>query len=245
LKEVRDSIKYLRNKLVSDEEIWRSLRNKDFLPRTAQFLWRRMHNAHRIGKYWKHIPDCEERALCQECGELEDLEHILIHCRSSGPEIIWKAAEKLWCNKEPEWPEISLGGVLGCGLVNFKDERGKTKCGAQRLYRILISESVYTLWTIRNERVISRAGAPLTEAEIINKWIFNLNQCLQQDVLLANRSARRNRPHLVPTLVRETWSSTLDDENKLPENWVRESRVLVGRRTLTHNQLRNRNNGVG
>jgi ribonuclease HI len=137
-----------------------------------------MHNGHRIGEYWKHIPDCEERAVCQGCGELEDLELILISCRSPGPEIIRKAAEKLWCNKEPEWPEISLGGILGCGLVNFKDERGRTKDGTQPLYRILVSESAYTIWKMWNKRAISQAGALLTEAEIIkNGSLILTNTC--------------------------------------------------------------------
>jgi hypothetical protein len=34
---------------VSDAEIWRAAHVKDFLPRTAQFIWKGLHNAHRIG----------------------------------------------------------------------------------------------------------------------------------------------------------------------------------------------------
>ncbi|KAF8146463.1 hypothetical protein K438DRAFT_1452769, partial [Mycena galopus ATCC 62051] len=240
LAEVRESLKRTQNRLYSDEDIWCSIRNKDFLPRTAQFLWKAMHNAHRVGNYWKHIPECEDRAICQACGEVEDLEHILTKCESPGADIIWKAAEKLWLEKESDWPEISLGTILGCGLAQFKDEKGKQKPGTRRLYRILVSESAYTIWKLRNERVISRAGAPLTEMEIVNKWTYGLNQRLKQDVLLANRSVRRNRPRLAPALVKDTWTGTLDDESKLPENWLKEARVLVGRRALTENQLRDR-----
>ncbi|KAF8142391.1 hypothetical protein K438DRAFT_1635614 [Mycena galopus ATCC 62051] len=243
LKQVRESLKTLRNKLVTDEEIWRSFRDKTFLPRTSQFLWRAMHNAHRVGHYWTHIPECEDRAICQDCGEEEDLEHFLLQCKSPGAGFIWKAAEKLWKEKEPEWPELSLGSILGCGLVNFKDEDGKQKRGTRCLYKILISESAYMIWKIRNDRVISRSGEPLDEAAILNKWIFNLNQRLQQDVMLANRSNKGNRPHLAPLLVKESWSGILDDEDKLPLNWLKESRVLVGRRALTQDQLHSR--GVG
>ncbi|KAJ7246801.1 hypothetical protein B0H12DRAFT_1305322 [Mycena haematopus] len=243
---VKESMLHLQKRAVADEEIWQSLRSKDFMPRTAQFLWRAMHNAHRVGDYWKHIPDCEDRAICQECGETEDLEHILLRCESPGAEIVWKAAEKLWLEKEPTWPEISLGTILGCGLMRFSDEEGKQRPGAKRLYKILVSESAYVIWKLRNDRVISRAGDPITEAEIINKWTHNLNQRLQQDIVLANRPTRRNRPRIAPTLVKDTWADTLDDESTLPDNWLKESRVLVGRRALTQNQVRSRSSdGVG
>ncbi|KAJ7867254.1 hypothetical protein B0H14DRAFT_2159005, partial [Mycena olivaceomarginata] len=71
---------------------------------------------------------------------------------------------------EPEWLEISLESILGCGLVDLKDECGKKKRGSEQMYRILISESAYTIWMLINDRVISRAGSPINEAEITNKW---------------------------------------------------------------------------
>ncbi|KAJ7300972.1 hypothetical protein DFH08DRAFT_724782 [Mycena albidolilacea] len=245
LENVKRHIKQTRGRVVTDEDIWKSLQHKDFLPRTAQFLWRSMHNAHRVGHYWTHIPECQEWAICQECGETEDLKHILTTCNSPGAELIWSAAEKLWREKEPEWPEISIESILGCGLVDLRDESGKKKRGSERMYRILISESAYTIWMLRNDRVISRAGSPIDEAEITNKWLYNLNQRLQQDILLANRPTRRNRPRLPPNLVRETWSGTLDNESNLPEDWLKDSRVLVGRWALTQDQPRSRRIGDG
>ncbi|KAJ7701281.1 hypothetical protein B0H14DRAFT_2417050, partial [Mycena olivaceomarginata] len=95
LENVKRHIKQTRGRVVTDEDIWKSLQHKDFLPRTAQFLRRSMHNAHRVGHYWTHIPECQERAICQECGETEDLKHILTTCSSPGAELIWSAAEKL------------------------------------------------------------------------------------------------------------------------------------------------------
>ncbi|KAJ6472421.1 hypothetical protein C8R45DRAFT_835894 [Mycena sanguinolenta] len=165
-----------------------------------------------------------------------DLAHILVDCESPGPSIIWAAAEKLWRERESEWPEVSLGSILGCGLAEFRDN-GKLRRGAQRLYRILMSESAYTIWLLRNDRVINWAGEPHSETAIINKWLFNMNQRLQLDVTLANRPARGNRPRLGTRLVVDTWSGVLDDENNLPANWLRGTRVLVGRRALTQSQL--------
>ncbi|KAJ7738442.1 hypothetical protein B0H14DRAFT_3097448 [Mycena olivaceomarginata] len=228
LQKIRGAMENTFGRVVSDADIWKAVSVKDILPRTAQFLWKGIHNALRIGTYWTHIPECGERAKCRDCEVTEDLEHILVGCRSPGQEIIWEAAKTLWLEKEAVWPEVSLGTILGCGLAEFRDDKGKNKPGTQRLYRILMSESAYQIWLIRNNRVISRDGAPASEDEIINKWKFSINQRLQVDKSLANRPIRGKRPALAQKLVLETWSGTLDNEDSLPANWLREPRVLVG-----------------
>jgi hypothetical protein len=73
------------------------------------------------------------------------LDHILLKCKCLGQELVWKAAETLWKEKEEVWPEVSLGTILGCGLAEFRDDKGKVKAGMQRLYRILMSESAYVI----------------------------------------------------------------------------------------------------
>jgi ribonuclease HI len=234
------------DKYVSDADIWKSTDSKDFLPRVTQFLWRGIHNSHRVGKYWTHIPECDDRAICKDCGELEDLDHILTRCTSPGQELVWRAAETLWRERETEWPSVSLGTILGCGLAEFSDDKGRTKYGTERLYRILMSESAYLIWTLRNNRVISRDGEPASEGEILNKWKFAINQRLQTDITLANRPLCGKRPALAKPLVLGTWSGTLDNERSLPANWLWEPRVLVGSRAFTHAQPRqNISRGVG
>ncbi|KAJ7921989.1 hypothetical protein B0H13DRAFT_1604036 [Mycena leptocephala] len=104
--------------------------------------------------------------------------------------------------------------------------------GTQRLYRILMSESAYLIWKLRNDRVISRDGEPTTEDEITNKWKFAMNQRLQVDRTLANRPIKGKCPALAPRLVLETWSDTLDEESSLLANWLQEPRVLVGSRAF-------------
>ncbi|KAJ7314190.1 hypothetical protein DFH08DRAFT_917899 [Mycena albidolilacea] len=213
---VRKAAEESFGRCVSDAEIWKAVHTKELLPRTAQFLWKGLHNALKIGKHWGHIPECEDRASCKECDVTEDLAHILVGCRSPGQELIWKAAKSLWLEKEAHWPTISLGTVLGFGLAEFRDDRGKLKRGMQRLYQILISESAYLIWKIRNDRVISRDGEPTTEEEIVNGM----------DRTLANRPVKGKRPALAPQLVLATWSGTLDDEQSLPADWLQEPRVL-------------------
>ncbi|KAJ7827562.1 hypothetical protein B0H13DRAFT_1656855, partial [Mycena leptocephala] len=112
----------------------------------------------------------------------------------------------------------------------FRDSDGRRNEGTERLYRILISEAAYLIWKIRNEHVINWDGTPATEQEIINKWNYHINHRLQADVILANWPPEGKRSVLAPKKVLETWSVTLDREGMMPENWLREPRVLVGGR---------------
>ncbi|KAJ7211996.1 hypothetical protein GGX14DRAFT_621228, partial [Mycena pura] len=220
LKVIREAVCETFGRHVSNADIWASLNTKDFLPKPAQFLWRGVHNAHKVGSYWTHIPECEDRAVCRECGELEDLDHILVQCKSPGREMVWTAASTLWRKRGAAWPEVSLGAVLGCGLAEFRDSKGKVDRGARRLYRILMSESAYLIWRLRNDRVIDRDGAPASADEIENKFKFVINQRLQMDKVLANRPRRGRRPALPPKLVLETWSGLLDNGQNLPADWL-------------------------
>ncbi|KAJ7733235.1 hypothetical protein DFH07DRAFT_871011 [Mycena maculata] len=236
LKTVREAAEHIFGRHVSDADIWNTLASKDIFPRTAQFLWKGLHDVHRISKYWTHIPECEDRAIRQNCGTIEDLEHILVKCECPGQETIWKATKNLWLEKEAQWPEVNLGTILGCGLADFRDDKGRPKRGTQRLYRILMSDY----------RVISRGGALATKDEIINKWKFNINQRLQVDIGLENRPIKGRRPTLTSQLVLETWSGVLDDGHRLPANWLREPRVLVGNQASPQTQPHQQNSrGIG
>ncbi|KAJ7733387.1 hypothetical protein DFH07DRAFT_780608 [Mycena maculata] len=175
LETVRKDMETVFGRYITEAGIWWAVVTKDLLLKTAQFLWKELHNAHRIGMYWTHIPECEDRTTCQECGILEDLNYILLGFTSPGQEIIWCTAESLWREKEDKWPAVLLGTISGCGLVEFRDENGKVKRGTQRLYQILISKSTYLIWRLRNERVISGGRTPATEEEIKNRWKYQVN----------------------------------------------------------------------
>jgi hypothetical protein len=99
------------------------------------------------------------------------------------------------------WLERYLEGLEGAKAAGSLC-RTFMRRGSERMYRILISESAYTIWKLRNDRVINRAGSPINEVESIKKWTHNLNQRLQQDILLANRPTGRNCPRIPPTLVK-------------------------------------------
>ncbi|KAJ7724006.1 hypothetical protein B0H16DRAFT_1666082 [Mycena metata] len=164
----------------------------------------------KIGKFWLHIPEMDDRANCQHCGMMETMEHILVECSRPGQAEIWALARELWTLKHPSWPQISLGSILGSGLATFRNTESKILPHTARLYRILISESMYLIWKIRCEVVIAEGGVPKSATEIHNRQVALMNERLNIDRTLTNRER------------------TLMNEEKLPEKWLSEPEVLVG-----------------
>ncbi|KAJ7142254.1 hypothetical protein C8R44DRAFT_865616 [Mycena epipterygia] len=228
IKQVIEAIKREFGWAPTAAQIWKSIRHKDFTRQLTNFLYKSLHSAHKIGAYWKHIPECEERGVRQFCNETEDLDHILLRCRKPGQKLVWSLAKELWLKKYPVWSEPSLGNILGCSLATFKDEKKKNLNGTTRLYRILISESVFVIWKLRNESVIKKQGETLADNLIRNKWLHAINLRLQFDCVLTNHAKYGKQNSISQSLVLQTWRSTLMNEEELPENWIREPRVLVG-----------------
>ena len=87
----------------------------------AAFAWKSIHDGHKIGKFFRGMNIEQERTPCQECGvEEETLEHILNHCKSSGQEVIWNLAEKVWAKTGLEWYGPSIGLILGANSIKVR-----------------------------------------------------------------------------------------------------------------------------
>ena len=94
--------------------------------------------------------------------------HILTECTAPGRHEVWELCRKVWLRKWPTWPVLELGTILGCGLAEFKDDEGRAHPGAARLFRILISESAFLIWSLRCERRIEKQdGGPVVTEELI------------------------------------------------------------------------------
>lgn len=65
---------------------------------------------------------------------------------------MWLLAREFWTRKHPDWPDISMGLILGSGLATFKDDAGNIQLALARLYKILITESIYLIWKLRCDR---------------------------------------------------------------------------------------------
>ncbi|KAJ6620491.1 hypothetical protein B0H10DRAFT_1632477, partial [Mycena sp. CBHHK59/15] len=97
---------------------------------------------------------------------------------------------------------------------------------ANRLFKIIAGESVFLVWKIRCERLMSRKSVH-SEIEIHNRWTACMNNCLKIDRLLTDTSRYGNRA-LNINMVLKTWDGVLMDNENLPENWIWQSGVLVG-----------------
>ena len=154
----------------------------------------------------------------------------LVECEAPGREILWDLAKELWELKGYQWPEISIGRILACGFAEVEDANGKRDRGADRLYRILISETAHLIWKLRCTRVIERGSDPskyFTKYEIHNRWLACINAHLHLDILLTDK---KKFGHWALNLKRvmNTWRRVLKDAENLSDTRIRESRVLVG-----------------
>ncbi|KAH9911757.1 uncharacterized protein B0H18DRAFT_891836 [Fomitopsis serialis] len=215
---------------VTHKDIWRSIRHRDIRLQITDFLWKITHGAMRCGEYWANIPGYEERAYCSWCGELESMEHILLECTASGQEVIWVLAEETWTLKGQPWSTPCIAEIIGVGLRAWK-KAGPSKDEdkeASRLWKILLSESLYLIWKLRCERVIGHAdeeGWTHSDRSVSRKWAHAMNARISQDRAMTH--ARFGRTALKRDQVLGTWKGTLKDEQHLPSDWTR-SRVLVG-----------------
>ena len=96
-----------------------AIRHKDISRNISDFLWRTLHQSQRVGRYWRHIPNYEQRSMCELCDEEESMDHILTECNSPERRLIWGMAESAWRKKHHTWPEPHLGNIIGAPLAQF------------------------------------------------------------------------------------------------------------------------------
>ena len=44
--------------------IWKSMRNRDFSKKVRDFLWKHAHGIFRLGAFWNNVPGLEDRGVC-------------------------------------------------------------------------------------------------------------------------------------------------------------------------------------
>jgi hypothetical protein len=219
--------------LPSEEHIWKATRNHIYLKPERTFLFNLMHDSYKVGQYWQKITNYEQRGECRECDACETLEHVLTECTETGQETVWELAKSLFEMKtDREWPGNSYRTLLGSCAAEIGGG-AKEAQGLNRFYKILMVTSMQFIWALRCERRIPKGNDPLekhTVDEVHNRWVAKLNHRLNIDKMLTSES-RFDKKALPVKLVLDTWKGTLADEQTLPDNWVRQSGVLVGIRS--------------
>ena len=88
LQQTRVALTDYNNEIETDETIWTGIQHPDVRIKVRQFLYKAMHGTQKIGEFWKHIPEYEERQMCQTCHTTETMEHILVECHESAVNTI-------------------------------------------------------------------------------------------------------------------------------------------------------------
>ncbi|KZV98593.1 hypothetical protein EXIGLDRAFT_700811 [Exidia glandulosa HHB12029] len=236
----RNAIRTYNGTSPTDEQIWQATKAPLLSRNVRNFLWKALHGGHKIGNYFTNMPApwCDY-AICPLCEETETLQHILFECRSAETQTIWQLARDFLSPRLDEWPSLEVGSVLGCPLLEVKNDDNKTDHGLSRALRIVISESAFLIWKIRCERRIEYEDHPddyyyyyysPTAEEVTGRWNAIINQRIAHDRRLTNKRRYKNKA-LNEDLVLDTWYALLDLADNVPANWIRHPGVLVGRGT--------------
>jgi ribonuclease HI len=221
----------ITNQSPTHDTIWKDLKQTKAIHRTQrEFLFKSIKNVLRVGSYWTHIPNHEQRAVCHTCNKTETMEHILTECQAPGQTEIWEEIGRIWELRQKTWTKPAYREILGCASTRLVNQENKTNTGLTRLYKILISEAAYKIWSIRCKRVIThdneRSKWP-TKVNILNDIRSQINLRLRIDCMQTNEK-RFEVKALSCSKVTATWRGILQNEEYLPENWASNPGVLVG-----------------
>ena len=140
----------------------------------------------------------------------------------------WSLANDLWREHNDKPLPVRVGDILGCRLANYT-RNGKPDRGKNRLYRILMSETAYLIWRMRNERRIRDKNNPTVSTinELTNRGTHAINKRLTVNRALTDIT-RFGRKAISSQLVKATWSGCPKNKEDLPDNWYLLRGVLVG-----------------
>ncbi len=163
------------------------------------------------------------------------MQHVLLECQSRARTQIWEKARGLWPDDGYQWPNITIGTILGVGQLSLpenerrqNDEQAsrtiKTR-GRTRLLQILISEASHLIWVIRCKRVIHKNNKQHANQEINARWLKIINDRLTVDRITATK-IKRDKKHT--NLVNAAWEKTLETRGILHQNWLQHREVFSG-----------------
>ncbi|KAH9051854.1 ribonuclease H-like protein [Lactarius vividus] len=169
----------MREAIMTNRMIWRSIRKDTIHTRVQQFLFKAMHNTLMIGDVWFKIPGFKHRGMCTTCDTTETMEHILLACHANPVKIAWDLAKKLWPHRNLPWPaQINQDEREQGGPLKHK--------AATRLLQITILEMAHLIWVLRCKRVIQ--DLQHSPREIRACWLKAINRRLTDDKITATKT---------------------------------------------------------
>ncbi|KAF8867744.1 hypothetical protein CPB84DRAFT_1637079, partial [Gymnopilus junonius] len=150
LMRIKDEVEDATKNRPTTELIWKSLK----LIRTqriADFFWRMIHGKIKCGSFFRHMPKWQDRQFCP-CGQIEDIDHITLHCEKSGPRFM-EYLSKIWvCLTKKPFQTPTYGTLMGIGTIQVDKKNGQSDATLTEIHHTMITLAAWTLWKTRNER---------------------------------------------------------------------------------------------
>jgi hypothetical protein len=176
IKRIKNNLEEKWNIRREEEKIWKDI-EKINNKKIQDFVWKIIHDRIKCGKFFKHIPNWQEKQFC-ECGEVENLDHILFECEENKQKKLWEVVEKTWKKiTKLEWKKITILEVMSMGSVKVK--KGHSSDLMTEILITLISTAVWTIWKNRNDRIFNEEKE--TEEKQLKTWKRSLKSEIKME----------------------------------------------------------------
>jgi len=159
----------------TEEMIWKGIYNNDTNRKISDFIWKVTHNRIKCGSFFNQIPNWEEKQYCYRCKQIESVSHILLECKENHQEAIWEKTKILMKDLgEKEWNKPDISTVIAIGAVQINSKCNKEKAIRQRRLRTVISETVWTIWKLRNREIFDEVK--MNKDAWTSEWKRNIRE---------------------------------------------------------------------
>ncbi|KAG8916150.1 hypothetical protein FRC01_003326 [Tulasnella sp. 417] len=197
LDKIKEHLRDEHNRIVTDGDIWLSLRRPYIRREISDFLWKMIHERSPCGTMFSNWgPGWEDLQYC-ECGAVESMEHIQMGC---GPDI-WKI--RLW---EEACTMMKASKIIEDKLITIRPTyeslmavsvvKAKSPT-ATRLWATITSETAFTVWKLRNRRRFD--GIRITARMAIDMWLSNMEKRARSDLAITRLKGTKTAPELKRT----------------------------------------------
>lgn len=156
-------LKQTHSVVVTEREVWLSLRKPYIRREISDFLWTMVHGRSPCGTMFsKWGPGWEDLQFCT-CGAVESMEHILTECGDAVWRIrLWRKVSRILTDSKIIPTELcrppSFTEIMGVGLVKLRN------AAATRLWATVISEAFFVIWKLRNRARFDNVDIPYAMA---------------------------------------------------------------------------------
>ena len=230
IERIQTDLKQTTGESYKAESIWKSLKRPEISKTAKDLIWKSIHDAYKVGAYWKNIPGYEEREKCAICDETETMEHIMINCKDTAAVAIRIALrETLEKRIGVNAPPLQLGTALGAMALIIPGGTTTERLAKERFYRIAVTEAMALIWRLRCERVIAKADKPeewTNATKARNVWMARMENRRALDFAVCWRKGKRNLKER--KVAKDTWRELFKKKKSRADLETDGLGVLVG-----------------